>query len=153
MIIERTSELSTIQKAAVSGAYTATVEAYSPYSNFSVGACLYTEEGQLFHGSNYENASYGLTMCAERVAIFAANVKGVRRFAGMAVICLGPKTDMTEFSGPCGACRQVLYEASQVSGNDLEILISDGLMEYVCVTSISELLPLAFGTKDLGVGS
>jgi cytidine deaminase len=79
--------------------------AYAPYSRFAVGAALLTDDGRIFHGCNVENASYGLTTCAERTAVFSAVTAGVRRFAAIAVTA-------REGHGapPCGACRQVLHE-------------------------------------------
>jgi cytidine deaminase len=81
----------------------ARAQSYSPYSNFAVGAALRTEDGRIFTGVNVENASYGLTMCAERTAIVTAVTAGARRFLGMVVA--GP-----ELITPCGACRQVMNE-------------------------------------------
>ena len=79
--------------------------AYAPYSRFAVGAALLADDGRIFHGCNVENASYGLTTCAERTAVFSAVAAGVRRFAAIAVTA-------REGHGapPCGACRQVLHE-------------------------------------------
>ena len=109
-------------------------QAYAPYSKFSVGAAVLAENGQIFIGCNVENASYGLTNCAERTAIFAAVAAGQKRYLAMAVATEGGYS-------PCGACRQVLAEFS----DDLPILIvdtrSDRQVEQV---SLAELLPRRF---------
>jgi len=78
---------------------------YSPYSKFSVGASLLTKDGKIFQGTNVENISYGLSICAERVAIFVAISNGHRHFTDMAIV-----TNARKYTFPCGACRQVLME-------------------------------------------
>lgn len=107
--------------------------AYAPYSNFKVGAALVAEDGQVFTGCNVENLSFGLTMCAERVAIGKAIAAGVRRFTAVAVVA-----DTEKPVSPCGACRQVLAEFAP----DLKIILStlDGKVEEF---SLSELFPRA----------
>ncbi len=89
----------------VKAAWDARENAYSPYSNFQVGAALLAEDGRIFSGCNVENISYGLTNCAERVAIGAAVAAGVRKFLAVAVVA-----DTAVPISPCGACRQVLAE-------------------------------------------
>jgi cytidine deaminase len=89
----------------VNAAWKTSDQAYAPYSNFHVGAALLAEDGRIFTGCNVENLSYGLTNCAERVAIGAAVSAGVRRFLAVAVVA-----DTAVPISPCGACRQVLAE-------------------------------------------
>lgn len=96
--------------------------AYAPYSGVHVGAALLAENGEIFTGCNIENASYGLTICAERVALFSAVAKGIRSFSAIAVT-----------HTPCGACRQVLSEFG-----DMLIITKEGTKR------LSELLPQAF---------
>ena len=114
--------------------------AYCPYSKFHVGAAVETDAG-VFVGCNIENASYGLAICAERVALFAAIAGGAKRFDRLAVSCLDAKPDDPPGTQmPCGACRQVMAEFFSL---DAEIEI-DG----AGVWRVSELLPAAFCLKD-----
>lgn len=115
--------------------------AYAPYSNFRVGACVETKDGRFFDGANVENASYGLTNCAERNAVFAAYSKGVRKqdIKAIAIVCEG-KTIAT----PCGACRQVLVELLE---KDTPIYLANRNEQKE--TNIEELLPLSFTKEDL----
>lgn len=116
-------------------------QAYVPYSKFKVGAAVLTEDGHVYTGCNIENASYGLTNCAERTAIFKAVSEGHRKFQAIAVYA-GDGGD----SGPCGACRQVIVEW----GLDIRVVqqTKDGRLTS---RPISELLPGAFTPADLGV--
>jgi cytidine deaminase len=108
--------------------------AHSPYSKFRVGAALLDATGGVHTGCNIENATYGLTVCAERVAIFKAMSAGVRTFGKIAVA-----TDSADFTPPCGACRQILYEFC----GDIEVVLvaSDGRTQ---VTNVSKLFPSPF---------
>lgn len=114
--------------------------AYAPYSGFAVGAALLSKGRRVFTGCNVENASYGLTVCAERVALFKAVSEGVREFEAIAVAC-----GETPCS-PCGACRQVLYEFAP----GLRVIMADGDGRTWEVAQITELLPRGFGPSDLG---
>jgi cytidine deaminase len=109
-------------------------QAHAPYSGFRVGAALEAEDGTVYTGCNIENASYGLTMCAERVALFKALSEGARRFRRIAVAA-----DTDQLTPPCGACRQLLWEFCR----DAEILLVNprGRTE-TCLTR--DLLPRAF---------
>src|SRR6202008_3253313 len=89
----------------IAAAKTAREHAHAPYSNFRVGAALRASSGRIFGGCNVENATYGLTVCAERVAIFKAISEGERGFDAMAVV-----TDTDSLTPPCGACRQLIWE-------------------------------------------
>src|SRR5437764_50059 len=117
--------LSSLQMKALDQAAEAMETAYNPYSHYFVGAALYTKNGIIVTGSNVENGSYGLTICAERAAIFRANAMNVRNFVGIAIIARSKKLDTKEVTAPCGGCRQVLYEFSQVAGNDLGLVLSN----------------------------
>ena len=89
----------------LTAATAARLQAYAPYSNFQVGAALLAKDGRVFTGCNVENLSYGLTICAERNAVFAAIAAGVREFEAIAIVA-----DTREAISPCGACRQVMAE-------------------------------------------
>ncbi|MFT7303372.1 MAG: cytidine deaminase, partial [Akkermansiaceae bacterium] len=111
---------------------------YSPYSNFAVSAALLTESGKVFTGVNVENASYGLTICAERVAIATAVAAGEKEFQTIAVVVKGG-------GSPCGACRQVLNEFAP----NLRVLMADEDGKLVRTSTLGELLPEAFGPQSL----
>lgn len=113
--------------------------AYVPYSNFPLSAALLTKEGKIFTGVNIENASYGLTNCAERTAIFKAVSEGYRDFE--ALLLYG---DQEKIITPCGACRQVINEF----GDDIEVIMVNKNDKEVSKTS-SELLPGAFKQEDM----
>jgi cytidine deaminase len=123
----------------VTAARQARERAVAPYSNFRVGAAIETADGTIITGCNIENASYGLTICAERVAMFKALSDGHRRFTRMAVVA-----DTAAPTSPCGACRQVLWEF----GHDLEIVLAN-LTEVTGRHQMAELLPLAFDGRLL----
>lgn len=112
-------------------ARTAREQAYAPYSRFAVGAALRTKSGRVFTGCNVENLSFGLTICAERAAVFSAVAAGEREFEALAVVA-----DSREPVTPCGACRQVLAEFAP----SLPVC-SANLQGAVFESSIAELLP------------
>jgi cytidine deaminase len=144
--------LSLTQQNALFEAEEAYQHSYNPYSHFFVGACLYTTEGLLIAGTNCENAAYGSTICAERAALLRANTMGViGRLEGVAIIARGSTFDSEEPTAPCGSCRQMIYEFAQVCGRDLVVVLSNTKKSKIIVTTIGELLPMAFGPIDLGV--
>ncbi|MDH4208933.1 MAG: cytidine deaminase, partial [Anaerolineae bacterium] len=111
--------------------------AYAPYSCFAVGAAVRTASGSVFTGCNVENASYGLSICAERVAVFRAVCEGERQFEALAVVS-------ENMAAPCGACRQVLSEF----GLTTKVILAD--LEGQCkVFTVGELLPEAFTPASL----
>jgi cytidine deaminase len=144
-------QLSDIQKLALKKAEIVLENSYNPYSHFYVGACLVSDEHRFISGTNCENAAYGSCICAERSAILTANAMGIRKFLCLAITARGENFDTTEVTGPCGSCRQMLYEFSQVAGYDMDIVLSTTKRDKIVVTSINELLPLAFGPVDLGI--
>ncbi len=118
----------------------ATANAYVPYSRFPVGAALLTEDGTIVAGANIENASFGLTCCAERTAVFAAVAAGHRVITAIAVTA--PRVETVT---PCGACRQVLNEFKPADA-DMLVLLDGPEQEIV---PLRDLLPRAFGPRDL----
>lgn len=109
-------------------------KAYAPYSGFMVGAAIWTSSGRIFSGCNVENSSYGLSCCAERVALFSAVAAGERDFVGMAI-----SGGSSGFTYPCGACLQALAEFAP----QLTLILQNGQGE-VLRTSLNALLPCAF---------
>ena len=113
--------------------------AYAPYSGFLVGAAILCSDGSVFCGANVENASYSLTCCAERNALFAAVSAGKREFEAIAVVG-GKEGDISEFCPPCGACRQALSEFS--SDGKMRVVLFDGKRERNL--TLDGLLPCRF---------
>jgi cytidine deaminase len=129
------------EKELIEKAEEARLKAYAPYSNFKVGAALLTKSGRVYTGANVENSTFGLTVCAERVAVFKAVNRGDKDFVKIAVVA-GSNPPVT----PCGACRQVLSEFAR----DLKIVCAN-LQGKVERYSLKELLPGAFdkGSTDV----
>jgi len=118
----------------------ARLQAHAPYSGFQVGAALETADGRVVSGCNIENATYGLTVCAERVAIFKAISEGFRQFTRIAIVA-----DTEAPTPPCGACRQILWEF----GGDLEVILGN-LERETGRLRMADLLPLPFDQHLLG---
>ncbi|MBW7974063.1 cytidine deaminase [Bradyrhizobium sp. BR 10289] len=116
--------------------------AYARYSNFAVAAAVIDERGRLFQGVNVENASYGLTICAERAAIFSAVSQGARRITAIAITA-----EKTKALEPCGACRQVMLEFCEPG---TRVFLDTGTNEPIERT-VGELMPHAFTLKDVPV--
>ena len=116
------------------------LNAHAPYSGFKVGAALETAEGAIITGCNVENATYGLTICAERVAVVKSISEGETKFTRIAIVA-----DTEAPTPPCGACRQILWEF----GGDLEIVLAN-LKEVKAMYRLAALLPLPFDGRLLG---
>jgi cytidine deaminase len=123
----------------IAAARAARENAHAPYSNFRVGAALQAKSGRVFTGCNVENASYGLTCCAERVAIFKAISEGERGFDTIAVV-----TDTEKLTPPCGACRQIIWEFC----GDVEVVMAN-LKGKVERERAGKLLPRPFDSSHL----
>ncbi len=116
--------------------------AYAPYSNYQVGAAVVAKSGKIYTGSNIENASFGLTVCAERNAIFKAVTEGEREFVALAVVT-------TNAGSPCGACRQVAFEFMPP---DSPVFLADETLKDVRIFTLGELLPDGFTPQKLREG-
>jgi cytidine deaminase len=114
--------------------------AYAPYSKFKVGAALLSKDGQVYHGCNIENASYSMTNCAERTALFKAYSEGVKQFDSLVVVA-----DTEGPVSPCGACRQVI---SELCDAEMEVVLTN-LKGDILKLKVKDLLPGAFSPKDL----
>ena len=143
-------ELSADQKKLTDAAREATFRSYAPYSQFFVGAAAELANGEIIQGNNQENAAYPSGLCAERVTLFFAGSKypdvAVKRLA------IAARTNgdyVEECVAPCGACRQVILETEERSGEPMEIILCGRDQVYI-VDSIKELLPLCFGKNNLG---
>lgn len=140
----------------IDAAREAAAHAHAPYSRFAVGAAVLLTDGSIVTGANVENASYGLSLCAETVAIATASAAGRLRDV-VAIGVVGGTIDGDRLKGaapvrPCGRCRQVLNEAAQMGGRDILVHCGSGDGGAMERYALSELLPHAFGPGDLGIG-
>ncbi|MEZ5655909.1 MAG: cytidine deaminase [Sphingobium sp.] len=140
----------------VAAARQACDHAYAPYSGFKVGAAIRLTGGDIVTGANFENASYGLSLCAETVAIASANAAGnLANIEAIAVV--GGPSDRgaranTQALTPCGRCRQILAEAATVAGRDIRVYCADMSGNQQASYTVSELLPHAFSPASLVAG-
>lgn len=118
---------------------------YVPYSHFHVGAALLAKNGTVYGGCNIENAAYGPTNCAERTAFFKAVSEGVKEFSAICVVG-GMNKELTEYTPPCGVCRQVMMEFC--SPEDFQIILAVSEEDYQ-ICQLKELLPMGFGPGNL----
>ena len=119
-------------------------KAYSPYSQFCVGAALLCADGNVIIGANIENSSYGATNCAERTAFFTALMEGKKDFVAIAIVGAKRGEDISSYCAPCGICRQVMAEFCT---KDFEVLLYDG--KDIKTYSMSGILPEAFDKDNL----
>lgn len=131
--------------ALIQAAFSAREYAYTPYSHFKVGAALLCKNGKIYTGCNIESATYSPTNCAERTALFKAVSEGEREFSAIAVVGSLEGQKNTLVTSPCGVCRQMLYE---FGGDDLIVILAKSLEDYQ-ITTLGELLPLAFGPQNI----
>ena len=131
--------------ALVQAALDARRNAYVPYSHYAVGAALLTEEGEIFHGCNVENASYGATNCAERTAFFRAVSQGKRKFRAIAIAGGMEGEKPVEYAYPCGICRQVMREFCK---DDFIIIVAKSVEDFQ-EYRLEEILPFGFGGESI----
>ena len=124
----------------------ASLLAYAPYSKFKVGAALLTKSGKVYHGCNIENAAYTPTNCAERTAFFKAVSEGETEFEKIAVVGAMEGREADDICSPCGVCRQVMMEFC--NPKTFKIILANG-KGNILVSSLDEILPYGFGSKDL----
>lgn len=142
-------ECSDVEKKLIDAAKKATLKAYAPYSDFLVGAALLLDNGEIFIGNNQENAAYPSGLCAERIAVFAANSTYPDQKIKMIAVAASIDGKFTQDAiTPCGGCRQVLLEAENRFDSPMRILMYSQDSVYV-VDSIKALLPLSFGDEML----
>lgn len=118
--------------------------AYAPYSKFKVGAALLVDSGEIYTGCNIENAAYSPGNCAERTAVFKAVSEGKTQFTAIAIVA--GKNDTSEYTSPCGICRQVLREF--VNPEQFVVIMAKSQDDYKCMT-LEELLPMSFGPANI----
>ena len=145
-----TDELSPLQRDLLLRAKAACNAAYAPYSRFRVGAALLLEDGTVVVGSNQENAAYPLTLCAERVAIFAAmSQKPDARISHIAITVQTQTGAVDRPVSPCGSCRQVIYETELRCKRDIELILQGDTGSVYLVPTVKHLLPLMFDASFL----
>jgi cytidine deaminase len=141
-------ELDPQYKKLLDSAETAMSNSYSPYHKFMVGSALLSEDGKIIVGTNVENAA-GTSICAERSAIVSANAQGIKKISAIAIIGKGHAFDSEDVIAPCGACRQVIYESSRISGKNTVVIMSNTKKDRIILSTIEDLLPMAFGPSML----
>jgi cytidine deaminase len=147
------SKLGNADRELVERAQEACAQAYAPYSLFAVGAAARSKSGSIYTGANLENASSGLTICAEAAALTAASSAGDLALETIAVVGLSfnDTAGASRVVTPCGSCRQLITEMAQLTQTDVRILCCNGELTSIVEAMISQLLPNAFGPDNLGL--
>ncbi|MEK7342565.1 MAG: cytidine deaminase [Pseudomonadota bacterium] len=136
----------------IEAARQAMAHAHAPYSRFAVGAAVRLTDGAIVTGCNFENASYGLSLCAETVALASVNAQGrLADVEAIAVVGGAMDAEAEALVTPCGRCRQIMNEAEQMAGRPLAIYCATPGGDRMLTLSVADLLPHAFGPKDLGI--
>ncbi len=149
-VFEHFEDLPEIDKTLLNKAKLALKDAYVPYSYFQVGSAILFKNGRIIAGSNYENASYPLALCAERVTLARAHSEDPNEpILALAVRVLNPKVPINEPASPCGACRQVICETERRHGQDIRIILQGETGEIFVFESAKDLLPFSFNETFL----
>ena len=147
---ENEQELDPIRADLLKRAKHAAANAYAPYSKFKVGSALLLSNGEIIIGSNQENAAYPLTMCGERVALFAASaVYPQEQILKIAITVISEKKNVSKPLTPCGACRQTLLENEYRTGADIELILQGDTGEVYVVKTVKDILPFIFDASFL----
>jgi cytidine deaminase len=141
--------LTTADKEIVRAAQGVVEHGYDPYARFLVGAAAQAADGRIFTGVNVATASY-VGLCAESVALASGITQGIYRFTTVALVPHSDHFPVTIISGPCGRCRQLLWELSELAGEPIRVLSTDSAMTRVLITDAQELLPHGFGPRLCG---
>jgi cytidine deaminase len=145
------SELKKSEQHLLEIAYQASQNAYSPYSNFNVGAAVVLEDGTIVTGNNQENAAYPSGLCAERVAVFAAGAQyPEKKIISIAITANSKKVKIDTPISPCGACRQVLAEYEKRYESPIKVILKGEVGKILTIDSASSLLPIIFNRSSLG---
>jgi len=145
---EETNELYGAEKMLMEKAIKISEKAYAPYSGFKVGAAVLSNDG-IFTGCNQENMAFSPTICGERVAMFSAACQSDSPIKIVAIYCQSDKYDVTEASGPCGVCRQVMSEFEMRYGKKIRVVLKGGSSNYLIFDGVENLLPFSFdGLKN-----
>jgi cytidine deaminase len=146
------SALDRLDRELVEKAQQACARAYAPYSLFAVGAAVRSKLGKIYTAANIENASFGLTICAEESVLSVANAAGDFTAEALAVVGFDIRNagGASQVVTPCGSCRQIIAEAARLGDSDVRVLCCNGDLSSIIVSSITELLPSAFEPSHLG---
>ena len=149
-VFKNREELPNEDKMLIDKAKEISEKAYSPYSEFRVGAAVLLDNGEIFTANNQENASYPEGLCAERIALFYAMSQFPTEKIKTVAICGNPsKFELNHFISPCGGCRQVMLECEERGQQKMRILLSGTSGEVLLIEGVENLLPFQFSSKDL----
>lgn len=125
------------------------LNAYAPYSNFLVGCAVKSKVGKIYVGTNMENASYGLTVCAEVAALSNANSENDFLITTVAIVGGVRNFTVGDIVMPCGRCRQLISEAADVSGVDIRVISANADLSMIRISTLKEILPFSFNSNQL----